>query len=495
VKRLGKFVLSVTVIGAIGAMGAPMASAAEGSADIECGRALFKYTDFGPGTHVIQETVYEDTGQPLWNRLTQVEFTFQGDSATHRVPITLEAGSHRIRPDAWQLNVPNGDHPHIRGFIPPPGTTLACNAPTRPLGSADIDCASATFRYSGFGPGTHVIQETVYEDTKQPVWNRLAQEEFTFEGDSGSHRVEIELGSGSHTIRPDAWQLNPSGDEQPHIRGFIPPPGTTLACGTPKKKPGGTAELDCAGATFTYTGFGAGTHVIQETIYEDTGQPLWNRLTQVEFTFKGDSGTHEVDVALGPGSHTVRPDAWVLNGATGNNPHIRGFIPPPSTIVDCGTPPVESGAGGGAAPCTSGTVDMRWHYAPSGKSGAWSTTESATCPGTLSFVRQAMGRDLRVNPPGTMVQVGYSIKAPTGPITVASKVDFVVRCDKDKTPSQALWTVNLPTQTYNATDGAWLPSFDRNSPLTYQTAVPIPDFCGGSKVRLEKGGIFSARFS
>ena len=60
----------------------------------------------------VQETVYEDTGQPLWNRLTQVEFTFQGDSATHRVPITLEAGlTHDKQFLEWanQMNNPQGD--------------------------------------------------------------------------------------------------------------------------------------------------------------------------------------------------------------------------------------------------------------------------------------------------------------------------------------------------------------------------------------------------
>ena len=490
-KRLGTFALLVVVFGTVGA---PAASADEGSADIDCASATFKYTDFGPGTHVIQETVYEDTGRPLWNRLTQVEFTFQGDRATHKVPFVLTAGTHRIRPDAWQLNVSNGDHPHIRGFIPPPGTTVTCAAPSRPLGAADIDCASATFRYSGFGPGTHVIQETVYEDSGRQLWDRLAQVEFTFEGDGASHRVELELGAGSHTIRPDAWQLNPTEGEDPHILGFIPPPGTKLACGTPRRKPSGTAEIDCAGATFRYSNFGAGTHVIQETVYEDTGQQLWNRLNQVEFTFKGDSATHEVDVTLGPGSHTIRPDAWELNVATGKDPHIRGFIPPPSTIVDCGTAPAPCATDCGP-PCQSGgKIDMRWHYSPVGKAGPWSTTESTTCPSTLSFTRQAMGRDLNVSPPGTRVQVGYSIKAPSGPLTVASKVDFIIRCADGKPPSQSIWTVDLPTQTYEA-NGGWLPAGDRNDPLSYQTALPIPDFCRGGKVRFDKGGLFTANLS
>src|ERR1041384_4889429 len=123
-------------VGVLGVVGAPAASAAEGSAG------------FGPGTHVVQETVYEDTGQPLWNRLTQVEFTFDGDTATHEVALTLAPGNHRIRPDAWELNATppfEGEEPHISGFIPPPGTNLACDTPaTRPIGSADIDCSSAT---------------------------------------------------------------------------------------------------------------------------------------------------------------------------------------------------------------------------------------------------------------------------------------------------------------------------------------------------------------
>ena len=137
---------------------------------------------------------------------------------------------------------------------------------------------------------------------------------------------------------------------------------------------------------------------------------------------------------------------------------------------------------------------MRWHYTVPGKTGNWSTKKSTTCPSTLTFPRQAMDGDLKVNS-GTPISVGYSFKAPNGSITVGSKVDFTIRCADGKTPSRSLWTVDLPTQTYNVTSGDWWPTGDQKSSRSYQSAVPIPDFCHGGKVRLDKGGVFSARFS
>ena len=481
-----------------------------GSADVDCSGVTFNYTGFGPGTHVVQETVYEDTGEPQWNRLAQVEFTFEGDSAIHRVDVELGAGSHTIRPDSWELNATPpfvGEEPHIRGFIPPPPTTVACDAPpSRPSGSAAIDCTGATFQYTGFGPGTHVVQETVYEDTGQPTWTRLRQVEFTFEGDSATHKVDVDLAAGTHTIRPDAWQLNAADGDDPHIRGFIPPPGTRVDCGPPPcttdcepppADPSGTAEIDCTGVTFRYTGFGAGTHVIQETVYEDTGLPLWVRLRQVEFTFEGDSATHKVDLSLAAGSHTIRPDAWQLNPPADADPHVPGFIPPPPTTVSCaGTtpPPCTTNCTPPAAKCPGGTVKMRWHYAPSGSSGSWSKEKSTTCPNTLTFDRQAMSGDLKLSP-GTQMKVGYAFRAPFGTLTVASKLDFVVRCADGRTPSQSTWTVTVPTQTYNVTSGDWLPTGDKASSASYQTRAPVPDFCRGGRVRFDRGGVFTATLS
>jgi hypothetical protein len=613
VLRLKTFVLSAMVVGAIGGVGAPAASAAEGSAAIDCESATFNYTGFGPGTHVVQETVYEDTGLPNWSRLTQVEFTFDGDSASHEVVLNLTTGDHVIRPDAWELNATppfEGEEPHIAGFIPPPGTSLTCDAPpTRPTGSADIDCSSATFHYQGFGDGTHTVEETVYEDTGLPNWDQLTRVRFTFDGDSAIHRVDLALGDGEHKIRPDAWELNPTRPlvgEEPHVGGFIPPPPTTVNCGAPAvRDPKGTADLDCTGTTFHYTGFGPGTHVIQETVYEDLGQPSWNRLTQVEFTFTGDSADHKVDVALGPGNHLIRPDAWQLNPPTGDDPHIAGFIPPPGTRVDCGTPTVRdpkgtadvacdgvtyhyTGFGDGThviqetvyedtglpfwnrlvqveftftgdtadhtvalslpagthvirrdawqlnplpgelphvagfippppttvncgettpptcttdctppptTKCPGGSVRMRWHYAPSGSSGAWSKEKSGNCPSTLTFDRQAMDGDLKLNP-GTQMKVGYSFKAPAGKLTVASKVVFTIHCaDGKRTPTQSTWTVTVPAQTYSVTGTDWWPTGDATSSASYQTRAAIPDFCKGGKVRFDRGGVFSATIS
>jgi hypothetical protein len=106
-----------------------------------------------------------------------------------------------------------------------------------------------------------------------------------------------------------------------------------------------------------------------------------------------------------------------------------------------------------------------------------------------------MEGDLKVSP-GTAMQVGYSFKAPQGPITVAPKIDFTIRCADGSTPTKDLWTIALPTQTYNVTSGDWWPTGDQHSSRSYQSdSVPVPDFCHKGKVRLDKGGMFTARFS
>jgi hypothetical protein len=106
-----------------------------------------------------------------------------------------------------------------------------------------------------------------------------------------------------------------------------------------------------------------------------------------------------------------------------------------------------------------------------------------------------MEGDLKVTP-GERVDVGYSFKAPQGPITVSNaKLVFVIRCVSGATPSSSSWTVNLPTQTYNVTSGDWQPSGNQKSPLVYQGGATMPNFCSGGRVRLDKGGVFSATFS
>jgi hypothetical protein len=138
---------------------------------------------------------------------------------------------------------------------------------------------------------------------------------------------------------------------------------------------------------------------------------------------------------------------------------------------------------------------MRWHYAPLGSSGQWSTAKSARCPSTLTFSRVALDGDLKVNP-GTAMKVGYSFKAPRGRITVASSVEFTIRCaDGRTTPSRSTWTVSLPTQTYNVTGSDWWPTADQTSSVSYQGRATIPDFCRGGKVRLDRGGVFTAKLS
>ena len=237
----------------------------------------------------------------------------------------------------------------------------------------------------------------------------------------------------------------------------------------------GTANLTCTSATFNYSGFSSGSHQVQETIYIDG----YNTLKQVNFTFSGTSGSDTVPITVPNGSHSLVADAWNLPSGG----QVVGFETAPTT-VNCGPPP-----------CPSGKISMRWHYKYLGTSGSWSATKSTDCPGTITFAQQGMEGDLKVTP-GERVDVGYSFKAPNGPITVSNaKLVFVIRCVGGGTPSQSSWTVNLPTRTYNVTNGDWQPTGDQHSSLVYQGGANMPNFCSGGRVRLDKGGVFSASFS
>ena len=60
------------------------------------------------------------------------------------------------------------------------------------------------------------------------------------------------------------------------------------------------------------------------------------------------------------------------------------------------------------------------------------------------------------------------------------------------TSSDSTLTVPLSAQTYQITSDQWYPSGDQSSPLVYQRSVTVPDLCGGGKISLAKGGIFTA---
>jgi hypothetical protein len=116
----------------------------------------------------------------------------------------------------------------------------------------------------------------------------------------------------------------------------------------------------------------------------------------------------------------------------------------------------------------------------------------------LTTKTQAMDGDLKV-PPGSEMQVGYSFTIPGdhSPATigfVGAKVTFNVTCTAG-TPSNSTFVVATPDQSYvdPQNSGAWYPSGDQKSALTYQGSAPVPT-CSvqGGLIRLQQGGTFSA---
>src|SRR5262249_25118621 len=109
---------------------------------------------------------------------------------------------------------------------------------------------------------------------------------------------------------------------------------------------------------------------------------------------------------------------------------------------------------------------------------------------------QAMEGDLKVLP-GTTLTVGYDFTLPGNKATFTASVAnasvvFTARCASGAAPSVSTFTVPMPNQTYTAINQNWYPSGDQKSPLVYQGTIAVPDLCGGGKVRLDKGGTFSA---
>jgi VCBS repeat-containing protein len=116
----------------------------------------------------------------------------------------------------------------------------------------------------------------------------------------------------------------------------------------------------------------------------------------------------------------------------------------------------------------------------------------------LTTKTQAMDGDLKV-PPGSEMQVGYSFTIPGdhSPATigfVGAKVTFNVTCTAG-TPSNSTFVVATPDQSYfdPQDSGAWYPSGDQKSALTYQGSAPVPTCSApGGLIRLQQGGTFSA---
>ncbi len=62
---------------------------------------------------------------------------------------------------------------------------------------------------------------------------------------------------------------------------------------------------------------------------------------------------------------------------------------------------------------------------------------------------------------------------------------FGVACVFGGRPSAPTFTVSMPTETYPAGTGRWVPSSDPSGPLVYQGAATVPNPCGGRQLRLE----------
>jgi hypothetical protein len=141
-------------------------------------------------------------------------------------------------------------------------------------------------------------------------------------------------------------------------------------------------------------------------------------------------------------------------------------------------------------------VNVRWHYSANGTSGSWSGTKAAACGATLTIGPQAMEGDLKVNP-GDTIKAGYDFTLPgnTKPFTLTFlnvQVVYTVRCVSGAAPSQPTFTLTMPSQSYFVQDSQWYPSGNQSSPLVYQGSIVAPNLCGGGKLRLDKGGTFSA---
>ena len=155
-------------------------------------------------------------------------------------------------------------------------------------------------------------------------------------------------------------------------------------------------------------------------------------------------------------------------------------------------------------PCPAGVskVNARWHYSANASAGGWSGTKSTSCiDGSITMGPQAMEGDLKVSP-GAALKAGYDFTLPGNSTPRTALVGrpqavFTVRCVSGEAPSAATLTVPMPEQTYALLGSEWTPSGDQRSPLVFQGEITVPDLCDGGRVRLDKGGTFTAtiRFS
>ena len=190
--------------------------------------------------------------------------------------------------------------------------------------------------------------------------------------------------------------------------------------------------------------------------------------------------------SVGPPTVPTTPPLKASSGTTGTRVGT-----PASPTPNQGSP---------SPPCPPGTKpNFRWHYSANGSPGGWSGPKSITCPGSLSMGPQAMEGDLKVSP-GVTLKVGYDLSVPGNKASFSLTVNnpqvvLTVRCVSGASPSQSTKTVSMPSQTYSVTNDQWIPNGDQHGPLVYQPSITVPDLCGGSQLRLDQGGTFTANVS
>jgi hypothetical protein len=125
--------------------------------------------------------------------------------------------------------------------------------------------------------------------------------------------------------------------------------------------------------------------------------------------------------------------------------------------------------------------------------------QQSDAPGVITMGPQAMEGDLKVQP-GETLWAGYSFTLPgshpAAMVTFAgAQVSFSYTCVAGA--GTGTFVVPIDDQSYSVPDNssAWYPSGDQHSPAVYQGALAVPDVCNGGRVRLQRGGTFSANVS
>ena len=456
--RFKTFALCAVAMGAVGVFGAPVASAHNGHSVISCDGVQFTYADFPDGATIDRQVVWVDDG----NEIPDIEQT-DIPAEDNFVPLNL-TGTHWVGAYAtWNAD---GEERHLWRH-----EQVDCGGEQHPGAATDeITCDGVDFHYTDFPDPGSVDTQVVFVDDGSVIPDDVQND---LPVPPEDYTVPLDLaGTGSHTVGVYvAW----TGDDGPHTLWDQ----QNVDCGGGGHSGEASIDISCDGVTFHYTDFPDPGSVDRQQVWVDDGSVFPDDV-QTDLPVPPEAYTVPLDLT-DTGTHTIGAFAsW--QGDDG--PHSLWT----EQDVDCGTPHHN---------CPPGNISMRWHYSYLGTSGSWSATKSTTCPGTLTFQQQGMEGDLKVTP-GEDVKVGYSFKKNGGgPVTVSNaKLVFTINCVGGGTPSAATWTVDIPDQTYPITSNDRQPSGDQHSSLVYQRPdATMPDFCNGAKVRLNKGGVFSADFS